>query len=170
MEFSILAGLAAGFIGTLAMTVMMKLAGAAGMTDMPPMPVILGAMVTDDRDTAQRIGLVVHVLIMGTVVFGILYGALFAGLGTASWVAGLAIGVVHGLVAGVAMAMMGAMHPRMVAQRGPSGATLDVQAGQLRITAPGVFGHNYGPMTPMGLVVGHAVYGLVAALIYQAVV
>jgi hypothetical protein len=36
MEFSIVGALIAGFVGTLVMSMMMKMAGAAGMTDMPP--------------------------------------------------------------------------------------------------------------------------------------
>lgn len=168
MEFNFLAGLVAGFVGVIAMTVMMKMAGAMGMTNMPPMPLIQGAMFTDDRDTAQKIGMVTHVLVMGTLVFGTVYAALFAGFSTASWLAGVVIGAVHGIVAGVAFAMMGAMHPRMVT--GTRGAAVDVQGGQLRIVAPGPFGINYGGGTPMGIVLAHVVYGLVVALVYGAIV
>ncbi len=42
MEFSIAAGLVAGFVATTVMSVMMKMAGGAGMTDMPPMEPVTG--------------------------------------------------------------------------------------------------------------------------------
>jgi hypothetical protein len=38
--------------------------------------------------------------------------------------------------------------------------------GQIDITAPGVRGKIWGDMTPAGSVIGHAIYGLVLALIY----
>lgn len=108
---------------------------------------------------------------MGTLIFGTLYAALFSALGTADWWVGALIGVVHGVVAGMLMAMMGARHPRME----PAGAfkggdTVRSDAGQLRIAAPGAFGKNYGGKTPMGLIVGHVVYGVVVALVYSALV
>jgi hypothetical protein len=37
---------------------------------------------------------------------------------------------------------------------------------EVRLVAPGLFAKNYGPMTPVGLVMGHVVYGLVVALVY----
>ncbi len=40
----------------------------------------------------------------------------------------------------------------------------------LRIASPGFFGVNYGRGTSTGLLMGHAVYGLVVALIYGALV
>jgi hypothetical protein len=63
--------------------------------------------------------------------------------------------------------MMGAMHPRM----DPPPATGDgdavtTTAGEIRLLEPGLFAKNYGPMTPMGLLIGHVIYGLVVALVY----
>lgn len=42
--------------------------------------------------------------------------------------------------------------------------------GEVRLLAPGLFAKNYGVMTPVGLVIGHVVYGLVVALVYSALV
>jgi hypothetical protein len=39
-------------------------------------------------------------------------------------------------------------------------------AGEVRLIEPGLFARNYGPMTPVGLVAGHVVYGAVLALVY----
>ena len=55
--------------------------------------------------------------------------------------------------------MMGAIHPRM--QPVAKGFQLDT---------PGIMGMNYGKGTPLGLLMGHAVYGVVVALLYSALV
>lgn len=105
----------------------------------------------------------------GTIVFGLGYAALFVALDDASVLTGLLIGVGHGIVAGVAMAMMGAMHPRMdPPPLGGNGEVVTTVAGEVRLVEPGLFAKNYGPMTPVGLLMGHAAYGVVVALIYAA--
>lgn len=122
---------------------MMNAAKAAGMINMPPMPLVLGTMVSGQRKTAMGIGAVGHFVMMGTVVFGLMYAALFSTLDSDSWWVGLAIGVVHGLIVGVAaMPMMPKMHPRMYADATvPSGErTVTDTAGGVRVAAPGVLG------------------------------
>lgn len=168
MEFSLAGALVAGFIGTAVMSTMMKLSAKMGMTDMPPMELVTGSMLSGDPDRARQLGIMVHWLVMGTIVFGLGYAALFAVFGSSSWLLGLGIGVVHGLVVGVVfMPMMPAVHPRMSTE--PTfGGTVDVSAGSVQLAAPGMLGSKWGGMTPVGLVMGHAVYGLVVALVYQA--
>lgn len=170
MEFSIMAALVAGFVGTLVMTVMMKLAAAAGMTHMPPMELISGAMVSGDDEQAKRVGYLIHWVMMGTVLFGLGYAAAFTVLGSAAWPVGLALGVAHGVVVGlVFMPLMPSMHPRMsAAGRGES--SVSIHGGELHLSSPGLFGAHWGAVTPVGLLMGHAVYGLVVALVYGAVV
>ena len=69
------------------------------------------------------------------------------------------------------MPMMPKMHPRMdddATSAGMSGSeTVTGGASGLRVAAPGVLGSRWGTMTPVGIVMGHAVYGLVVALVYQ---
>lgn len=60
VEFDLLAALAGGLVATLVMTAMMQMAARAGMTDMPPMPLVMGSMVTGDRKTATAIGGMLH--------------------------------------------------------------------------------------------------------------
>jgi hypothetical protein len=60
VEFNIWAGMLAGFVGTLAMTAVMKAGTAAGMTNMPGMPLMQGSMATDDPDKAKKIGMFTH--------------------------------------------------------------------------------------------------------------
>lgn len=166
IAFDVVAALIAGLIGAVAMTAMMQAAGAMGMTRMPAMTLIQGTMVTGDEKKAKRIGLMTHVFMMGMAVFGLGYAALFDVFDDASLATGALIGVGHGIVAGIVMAMMGAMHPRMVAPTDRDGDIVTSKEGEIRIIEPGLFAKNYGPMTPIGLIVGHVVYGLVVALIY----
>lgn len=107
---------------------------------------------------------------MGTVVFGIAYAASFAVLGTTSWFVGLSIGVAHGIAVGaVGMPMMASVHPRMTASTPAGAETVIESAGDIALVAPGLFGRNWGGMTPAGMMMGHVVYGLVLALVYLAI-
>ncbi len=170
MEFSIVGALIAGLVGTLVMSMMMKMAGAAGMTDMPPMELVTGAMVSGDEQQAKRIGFVVHWLMMGTVLFGLAYAAVFSLLDSAAWVLGLGVGVAHGAAVGlVFMPMMPAMHPRM-SPTAVGASSVTVEGGEVHLSSPGIFGKEWGAMTPVGLLMGHAVYGVVVALVYGAFV
>ncbi|MFO7960066.1 MAG: hypothetical protein R6U94_03855 [Nitriliruptoraceae bacterium] len=172
MTFDLLAALVAGLAGTIAMSAMMRGATAMGVTDMPSMTLIQGTMLTDDVDRANRIGVVTHVVMMGTIVFGIGYAALFTVLGDAGVLTGALIGLGHGIVAGLAMAMMGSVHPRMTAPTTTTrseGDVLTITGGEATLVEPGIFAKNYGPMTPVGLVMGHIVFGVVVALVYGAI-
>lgn len=171
MEFNILAGLVAGFIGTIAMTALMRASTSAGMTNMPPMPLIQGAMATDDPEKAKKVGMVMHVILTGTIVFGIAYAAIFSALGSAGWLTGLVVGLVHGVVAGLFMKMMGSTHPKMEAVSNFAGdTTWTHDANGIHIAEPGLFGKNYRAMTPVGLLIGHAMFGVVVGLVYKAIV
>lgn len=172
MEFSILGALVGGLVATLVMSLLMKMATSMGMTRMPPFPLMTGSMVSGDENVAKKIGLAVHYVMMGTVVFGLVYAGIFTALGTASVLTGLVVAVVHGLIVGaMAMPTMPAMHPRMGKLPVHAGAeSVSREGGQLQLSAPGFFGVNWGPMTPAGVITGHVVYGVVFALVYQAFV
>ncbi len=53
--------------------------------------------------------------------------------------------------------------------RGDGGAVAVDDRGEVEVAAPGILGKNWGAMTPVGFIMGHAVYGLVLALVYSAV-
>ncbi|MGH9183944.1 MAG: YqhR family membrane protein [Acidimicrobiales bacterium] len=172
-DFNLIAALVAGFVGTVVMSAMMTMAASAKVTDMPPMALVTGAMMTGDRRRATAIGSVVHYLMMGTVVFGIVYGLLFDAFDSASWLVGVAIGLAHGAIVGlVFMPMMPLMHPRMEHDLVGAGtpaerATVATDSrGEVHLSAPGVLGKGWGSMTPAGILIGHAVYGVVLALVY----
>ncbi len=159
MEFEFGPALIAGFVGTVVMTMGMTMGRSMGMTKMD-IALITGGMMTSDERKARKMGMTIHFLVMGTVVFGLAYALLFQALDTASWTAGLVIGLIHGAVVGLmAMPVMGGIHPRM--QPAADGFQMD---------SPGVFGVNYGKGTPVGLLMGHALYGVVVALVYGALV
>lgn len=170
IEFEFWQALVAGSIGAVAMTAMMQMSKAMGMTKMPGMDLVQGAMVTDDPQKAKVIGKFTHLIVMGTVVFGLTYAALFTAFDSTTWWVGALIGGVHGVVSGVFMTMMGNTHPRMESAAAFTGEAVEVRGGQLRIAEPGFFAKNWGGATPMGIVVGHVIYGLVVALVYGALV
>lgn len=169
MTFEVVPALVAGLAATLVMSAMMRMAASAGMTRMPPMPLLMGSMMTGEPRQAQRLGAMLHYVVMGTVVFGLLYATLFTWFDSTSVLTGVAIGAVHGLVVGaMAMPMMPAMHPRMSASS--EGPPADTSSGIVSLSAPGFFASNWGSMTGVGIVAGHVVYGLIAALLYGALV
>lgn len=159
MEFELLPALIAGFIGTVAMTLGMTMGKSMGMTTMD-IALISGGMLLGDERKARRAGMFIHFVVMGTVVFGSVYALLFQALDSAGWTTGLAIGLAHGAVVGMmAMPMMAAVHPRM-----------QPLAEGFRLDPPGIMGVSYGRGTPLGLLMGHAIYGVVVALVYSALV
>lgn len=171
MTFEFLPALVAGLAGTLIMTVMMTLATGMGLTRMPPMTLVVGSMMSRDPERAGRFGVMIHYIVMGTVVFGIAYAVLFAGFGSSSALTGALIGAAHGVVfGGIVMPMLPAIHPRMTSAAAGEQRTVDTSSGAVMLSAPGIFGSRWGAMTPVGLVIGHIVYGVVVALIYSALV
>lgn len=169
MTFEFLPALIAGLVATLVMSAMMTMSASMGMTRMPPMPLVIGTMMSGEADRARRIGAMIHYVVLGAIVFGLLYGALFTAFDSSSVLTGILIGAAHGVVVGaIGMPMMPAVHPRMTTDS--DGPAVDTSDGSVVLSAPGFFGVHWGAMTPMGLIVGHVVYGLIAALVYGALV
>lgn len=174
MEFELGPALVAGFVATVVMSALVTMSKRMGLTDMPPFPLVTGTMFSGVEDKARRIGGLIHYGMMGTVVFGVAYALVFDAAGSASWAAGLVTGLAHGVLVGLIMPMMPLMHPRMErslatvgAGSGTVGHTPD---GEVRLAEPGFFGSGWGAMTPFGILMGHAVYGLVVALVYDALI
>jgi hypothetical protein len=145
---NIIGAIVAGLVGTIIISMVMMMAPKMGM---PKMAIweMLGAMFSPDGNVA--LGWAMH-LMMG-IVFGLIYAALWAaGLGSVSVVSGLIFGIVHWLVAGLMMGGMPMMHA-------------GIKAGA--VSAPGVFMlKNGGMMGFMGGLMGHAIFGVVVALVY----
>ena len=140
MDF--MAAIIAGIVGTLAMTILIVLAPMMGM---PKMDIIgmLGTMFTENTSTARVIGVIMHFM-MG-IIFALIYAFLWSvGVGSPTWLWGLIFGLIHGIFVAAMMPIMNRMHPR----------------------PQEMFG---GAMMVVGLLMGHAVFGLGVALTYAAI-
>lgn len=142
---NILGAIVAGLAGTLVFTWMLYYAGP--LMSFPKMDIIglIGSMFSTQRGPARALGTIGHI-VMGTI-FGLIYAIVWnAGFGAANWIWGIVFGVVHGLlVAFVGMPAMLAMHPRR----------------------PEMVSGSKGLM---GMLAGHAVFGLIVGLVYPAFV
>jgi hypothetical protein len=147
-----------GFVGTVVLTGLM--AGSQGfrLTRMN-IPFMLGTMVTSDRDKAQLIGFLAHM--MNGWMFAAIYALAFESWGKGGPLRGAAIGAVHGaFVLAAAMPVLPTMHPRMASET--SGPTPTRQ-----LEPPGFMALNYGRSTPISIMLAHMAYGAVLGTFYQ---
>ncbi len=148
--YAILAGLSGGAV----MAVILYM-GIAMMPQQMKMNLfmMLGTMVLPVGVGAFLMGAMVHAGM--SVVFGLIHGGVFAALDIDSaWAAwGLLFGLAHWAVAGMALGMMPMMHPRM-------------RSGE--IDEPGFYALRYPPMTAMGFLMLHLVFGLTVGALYGA--
>jgi uncharacterized membrane protein YagU involved in acid resistance len=143
-----------GFVGTIVLTSLLAGCQALGLTR-----IMLGTMVTPDRDRAKVIGFGMH-LINGWL-FAAIYAAAFRSWRRATWWLGALIGLVHALfVLTVAMAMLPGLHPRMASERqGPTPTR--------QLEPPGFLALNYGKRTPVSVVLAHLLYGGLLGAFYR---
>lgn len=152
-------GLVAGFAATLVMTPLMQMGTAMGMTRMNMLE-MLGSMFRRDAESARRLGLALH--LSNGAAFGLVYAVVWWGLDPAperAWWLGLVFGGVHSFVAMGMMPVMGAVHPR-VDRSEPS------SAGDVVLPPFGLGGIGFGSLTPVGILMGHLVFGLVWGLVF----
>ncbi len=147
-----------GLVSTIVMTTTMAGSQALRLTRMN-VPYMLGTMVTDDRDRATMLGLVVHVV--SGLGFAAFYAAAFESWRRATWWAGAAIGVLHGAaMLLVGMRALPAVHPRMVREDEGPRATRQLEP-------PGWLALNYGPRTPATVMLGHVLFGAIFGACYR---
>lgn len=150
---TLLSCLAGGFIGTMALTTMLRAAGEMGLTRMD-LAFLLGTMVTDRRRTAKGIGYLFHFLL--GIGFALLYGAFFAIVGYASWWLGALLGVVQAIFVGTVLVnvLLPLVHPRI--------GTPETAANEIAlIEPPGFLMLNYGRNTFLITLAAHIVYGAI---------
>ncbi len=143
----------AGFVASIVFSIFIGMARAMGMTSMS-IEKTLGAMFGEGTG-ATLAGWAMH--FVSGIIFAVIYVSIFNSVGTTNgWLGGAVIGLVHGLLVGsIVMPIMGIAHPA-------------IRTGN--IMAPGFFAKNAGTMTPVGLIVGHVIFGAVLGGIYFLVV
>ncbi len=118
----------------------MVMAPRMGLPEMD-IPGMLGSMFNAEGN--RTMGMVMHFM-MG-IIFALIYAFLWSvGVGSPTWLWGLIFGLIHGIFVAVMMPIMNRMHPRPQEMSG-------------------------GAMMVFGLLMGHAVFGLVVALTYAAI-
>lgn len=147
-----------GFISTLVMTTLMAVSQGLGWTRLS-IPYLLGTMVTPDRGRAKAYGILIH--LVNGYLFSFLYIAIFQSLGMATWWLGALIGAVHAiffLTAG--MWLIPGIHPHMASlQHGPTSTR--------QLEPPGFLALHYGPSTPISVLLGHVVFGVILGAFYK---
>jgi uncharacterized membrane protein YagU involved in acid resistance len=146
-----------GFAGTTILTTILRACQALGLTRMD-LPLILGLIVTRDRDRAKTYGFFIHLL--NGWIFSLIYAAFFETLGRATWWIGTAIGLVHALfILVVGLPVIPGLHPRMATDaRGPEPTR--------ELEPPGFMAINYGRRTPLVTILAHLVFGAILGVFY----
>lgn len=147
-----------GFAGTTILTTIMRGAAAMGRTRID-LPLILGLMLTPNRDRAKVYGFLIH-LVNGWL-FALVYATVFQYFRRATWWLGAAVGAVHALfVLVVGLPSLPGMHPRMASDaRGPE-PTLELEP-------PGFLARNYGRETGIVTLLAHLVFGAILGTFYR---
>ncbi len=154
MDWNAGAAVGAGAVGTAVMTAIMYM-GLGMMPKQMPMNIMymMGTMMSRSTMPIYVMGAMMHFGI--GIMFGLAHTALYSAFdlesGLVGW--GVLFGLVHWMIAGIGMGMMGSMHPRM-------------RTGE--VFAPGLFVRNFPPMTVMGFMMLHMIYGLVVGALYEA--
>ncbi len=146
------------FAATVVLTGVMRAAQASGYTRMD-LPLMLGTMLTPDRDRAKVEGFLVHML--NGWLFGAVYAAAFHAWRRSGILVGAVIGLVHGLFVLVSvLPLLPGTHPRMASDfTGPQPTT--------RLEPPGFLVLNYGRRTPAVTIVAHVLYGAILGSFYR---
>lgn len=147
-----------GFAGTVTLTTLMASSQGVGLTRMN-LPYLLGTMVTANRDRANPLGVLLH-LVNGWL-FSLVYVGAFHAWGGPTWWKGALIGLVHAaFVLAAGLPVLPGLHPRMASER--RGPTVVRQ-----LEPPGFFGLNYGYRTPLSIVLAHLAFGIILGAFYR---
>jgi uncharacterized membrane protein YagU involved in acid resistance len=147
-----------GFAGTTILTTIIRASQALGLTRMD-LPLMLGLIVTRNRDRAKTYGFFIHLL--NGWIFSLIYAAFFETLNLATWWVGAAIGLIHALfILVVGLPVIPGLHPRMATDaRGPEPTR--------ELEPPGFMAINYGRRTPIVTIVAHLIFGAILGIFYR---
>ena len=145
--------IAGGFVGTLVLTTLLRLATELRQTRVD-LPFLVGTVFSGRRDAAAAIGYAIHVAL--GIAFAIVYWAIFRATGDPGWWQGALLGALHGVIAATVLAniLLPAVHPRM-------GSDVSAAGSSPLLEPPGFLMLNYGPRTPIVTVLGHVAYGAI---------
>lgn len=140
-----------GVAATVAFTLFSMMGKAMGMTEMDLLDLLGSAVVQPQTGRSRTIGAVIHLINGAVLAVGWAYAARLADVDL-NWVSGLAWGAVLWPLALLMMTTVGAVHPAI--RRGEQ-------------DDPGTAATNFGPMTPVGSLLGHLVWGALLGLLYS---
>jgi len=149
--------IAAGFVGTLVMTTIVRASSELGLTRMD-FALLLGTTVSENRSRARAWGYVFHFVI--GIVFAVAYGEFFVLVGRASWQLGALLGALHAVFDGTVLVsvLLPVVHPRI--------GTPETAANEIALVEPpGFLMLNYGRGSFVVLLVALVAYGAVVGLI-----
>ncbi len=146
-----------GFAATIVLTSILRISQAAGLTRID-LPLMLGSMLTKQRDRAKVYGFGLHVL--NGWIFAYVYASAFESIRRATWWIGMIVGAIHGLfVLAVGMPSLPGIHPRMATDSTGPEPTRDLQP-------PGFLALNYGQQTAIVTMIAHMIYGAILGAFY----
>lgn len=148
-----------GLLATAILTSVMIVAQLLGRTRLD-LPLLLGALVTEDPDRARVSGFFIHLAVGEGFALG--YAAGFALLDTATWWLGAIFGLIHAAVAlTILVPLLPGVHPRMASDRaGPASTAM--------LEPPGLLALNYGAQTPLVAIAAHLAFGIALGLLLTA--
>jgi energy-converting hydrogenase Eha subunit A len=145
---------AGGFLGTLALTTIVRAASELGVTRVD-LPLLLGTTLTENRSKARAIGYLIH-FVVGPI-FAVGYAGLFIALGRhSSWRMGALVGALQAVFTATVLVnvILPLLHPRI--------ATSDTAANDVSlIEPPGFLMRNYGRNTFLIVLLAHIAFGAI---------
>lgn len=158
MTIQLPAALLWGFVATIVLTTTMGLAQGFNVTRMS-LPLLLGTLFSGRWDRARLYGLVLHVIVGWGMSLGYL-AAMFA-LGAVTWWMGAIFGATQAVfVLAVLLPILPGLHPRMASEHEPGNHTPMLEP-------PGFLALNYGPSTPLVVLLAHILYGAALGGLYR---
>jgi hypothetical protein len=148
---SVWGALAGGFVGTLALTTILRAASELRLTRVD-LPFLLGTVFTADRGRAKALGYLLH--FAAGLLFALVYYAIFLAIGRSGWWLGAIFGLAHALYSSTALVnlLLPLVHPRM-------GTPMTGANETALLEPPGFLMRNYGTRTPIVTILAHIVYG-----------
>jgi len=149
--------IAAGLVGTLVMTTILRGASEFGFTRLD-FSLLLGTTVSDDRRKARAVGYVMH-FVLG-VAFGLAYVWFFHAVGRAGWGLGALLGALHAVFDATVLVnvLLPLVHPRIAT---PETAANDIAL----VEPPGFLMLNYGRSSFAIVLLAHIAYGAAVGVI-----